>query len=568
MHFLTSGVNYMHKVNLDALIEREDFELVNQGHFEKRPQLRLDDLEQSATNFGLLRKPLFQRDTSSWPPEKIVEFIKSFLDNELIPNVIVWWSRQSGRIWVIDGAHRLSALIAWVNDDYGDGLILSKPFFAHKIPPEQQRLADQTRALVEKQIGTYKQLQYVDRNPEAARDDLQKLRSNGFTALPIDAQWVEGEASKAETSFKKINGNPTTIEPIELDIIQARRKPNAIATRAIMRQGTGYRYWNFDEQRVAEIEKLAKEIHSLLFDPILHTPVRTFDLPIAGEGYSAEAFKLIFDIVNIFNGFTPAMWRPKKTTRKRKTSKPELPDDETGDATLEVLNRTRDVVQLISADGDPRGGSLGVDPAVYFWGATGRFHPQAVLAVLKFVQELRTQDKFERFTDSRAEFEGFLLRHRSFTNQIAKLKGSRQRSLESLVEMYRILFRQLTALAQDEFPDDTKIVVAMQANPKLKDLIDKSEDDASDDEAVEEGRRIDVKFPVDVQTAGFLKQTKDAAPLCPICRARLHIKSMSKDHKTEVRNRGRGQLRNLQLAHPYCNTGYKEAKTAKGIKIA
>lgn len=558
----------MHKVNLDALIQREDFELVSQGHFDKKPQLRLLDLEQPAVNFGLLRKPLFQRDTSSWPPEKIVEFIKSFLDGELIPNVIVWWSRQSGRIWVIDGAHRLSALIAWVNDDYGDGLLLSKPFFAHRVPPEQQRLADQTRTLIEREIGGYKKLLYVERNPTASDSDLQRLRSNGFTALPIDAQWVDGDASKAEISFKKINGNPTTIEPIELDIIDARKKPNAIATRAIMRQGTGYRYWNFDEQHVTEIEKLAKDIHSLLFDPILQTPVRTFDLPIAGEGYSAEAFKLIFDIVNIFNEFTPSMWRTKKTVRRRKNSKPVLPDDETGDATLEVLNRIKKLVQLISADDDPRGGSLGLDPAVYFWGATGRFHPQAVLAVLKFVKELRTNNKFETFTDVRAHFEGFLLRHRSFTNQIAKLKGSRQRSLESLVEMYRILFGHLVALPDGEAPSDSEIIAAMQANPKLKDLVDKSEDEASEDEGIEEGRRVDVRFPVDVQSAGFLKQTKDAAPLCPICRARLHIKSMSKDHKTEVRNRGRGQLRNLQLTHPYCNTGYREAKAAKGISVA
>jgi len=44
----------------------------------------------------------------------------------LIPAIILW---NSGRyIFTIDGAHRLSALIAWVLDDYGDGII-SQTFF-------------------------------------------------------------------------------------------------------------------------------------------------------------------------------------------------------------------------------------------------------------------------------------------------------------------------------------------------------------------------------------------------------------------------------------------------------
>lgn len=48
--------------------------------------------------------------------------IESFVNDELVPAIILW-RNQGGYIFVIDGAHRLSSLGAWINDDYGDGPI-------------------------------------------------------------------------------------------------------------------------------------------------------------------------------------------------------------------------------------------------------------------------------------------------------------------------------------------------------------------------------------------------------------------------------------------------------------
>ena len=55
---------------------------------------------------------------------------------------------------MIDGAHRLSALIAWVHDDYGDGEV-SRRFFQNDLPDEQMRAARKTRELVNSQVGSY-----------------------------------------------------------------------------------------------------------------------------------------------------------------------------------------------------------------------------------------------------------------------------------------------------------------------------------------------------------------------------------------------------------------------------
>ena len=107
--------------NLDALIRREDFVVVidpkNIQAVEEAPKLKIQELENDSFMFRKLRKPDFQRTTAHWSPEKIAAFIKSFASGDLIPAVILWQSPTSGNVFVIDGAHRLSALIAWVHDD-------------------------------------------------------------------------------------------------------------------------------------------------------------------------------------------------------------------------------------------------------------------------------------------------------------------------------------------------------------------------------------------------------------------------------------------------------------------
>src|SRR5690242_6423416 len=105
-------------VNLDALIPREDFEIEpSPSQATANSTFQIRDLEASSFAYAVLRKPDFQRETSEWGPEKVVSFVESFLDGDLIPALILW--QAGNQVFVIDGAHRLSALIAWVQDDYG-----------------------------------------------------------------------------------------------------------------------------------------------------------------------------------------------------------------------------------------------------------------------------------------------------------------------------------------------------------------------------------------------------------------------------------------------------------------
>lgn len=143
-------------VNIDALIAREDFEAADEttNTASKISTLSVNDLKEGSGLFlASVRKPDFQRETADWDIDKIVRFIKSFVDGEFIPAVILWRS-QAGLIFVIDGSHRLSSLIAWVNDDYGDGQF-SLEAFDGEIPDEQRQIARKARETINSQIGPY-----------------------------------------------------------------------------------------------------------------------------------------------------------------------------------------------------------------------------------------------------------------------------------------------------------------------------------------------------------------------------------------------------------------------------
>jgi hypothetical protein len=73
-------------VNLDALIVREDFEVVGEGgEAPTKPSIEIRELEHDQFFFGGLRKPDFQRETSEWDPKRVAGLVRTFLKDDLIP---------------------------------------------------------------------------------------------------------------------------------------------------------------------------------------------------------------------------------------------------------------------------------------------------------------------------------------------------------------------------------------------------------------------------------------------------------------------------------------------------
>ena len=166
-------------VNLDALIVREDLH--------KRPDdtvppatktrdIKITELTTDSLFLQSLRKPDFQRETASWDSENVVDLVESFLKGDFVPSIILWFSAD-GKSFVIDGAHRLSALIAWVHDDYGDRRT-SLEFFSNFIPTEQKKIAEKTRNQMNSRVGSYEQIKQAGKSPKTSEEKHVKYSRN------------------------------------------------------------------------------------------------------------------------------------------------------------------------------------------------------------------------------------------------------------------------------------------------------------------------------------------------------------------------------------------------------
>lgn len=403
-----------HQVNLDSLILRQPFPK-DDTFSGKVPNFKLEELHHTKMYFGMLRKPDFQRSTSGWNPTMIFEFIVTFLDGGLIPSIIMWHSKTTNNVYVIDGAHRVSALIAYVNDDYGNGEISQKAW-GYAVPKAQIELHNKTKELIDKEIGSFVSLTDFGINPHKTNDLVKQRRGKAIAAMSVHIQTVDGDTALAEESFYKINSSSVAIDDTELDVIRARKKPNALATRVLISAGKGHKYWEGLPNH-QKIEDTAAEGYELLFGELSEIGPLSPDIPRAGQPYSSEAFKMVLDMVNYFNQITPAMWSHKTSSEPKRKGDgaplPKLQDDEDGKETLKFLEKIVDVAQLV-AGGPKISGSLGLEQGVYAYGVTGKVIPAVYIATLQFMQEKKKEKELVLFSVIRQRFEEFLVNHKQF----------------------------------------------------------------------------------------------------------------------------------------------------------
>lgn len=341
----------MKTVTLDALIPREDLDIVSDAgssnNTRNKYTLSIEDLKYDSFFFSALRKPIFQRETNEWEPTKVCGIIESFINSELIPSIILW-RNQSGFIFVIDGAHRLSSLGAWINDDYGDGVI-SNVYYSNYISQEQREIAQKTRELVNQRVGSFQEIFSITRNPNLTSNETKRRIAKNLGALAIQLQWVEGSADKAEDSFLKINQSATKISDAELELIINRSKAYAIAARAIVRAGKGFQYWSQYSQSTQEkIISYSQKIHEILFRGNTSNADDINSFSIGGLQSSSLTLDVVTQTVKICNGIADA----------------DKADVGTEKNIIEMLKNTLRILQYIHSKEQF---SLGMHPFIYFY---------------------------------------------------------------------------------------------------------------------------------------------------------------------------------------------------------
>lgn len=513
------------KVVLDALIPREDFDLKDEsGVAVNRNVLTMSvtDLDYNSFMYSAIKKPDFQRETNEWTPEKIYQLVLSFIAGELIPSIILWKS-MSNHIFVIDGSHRISALAAWVNDDYGDGPI-SREFFDNDIPKEQIKAAEITRNLINNNIGSYSELKSITRKP--CDDDEKNKRAKNLGSLALQLQWVEGNSLKAEESFFRINQQGTPISPTEIKLIKSRNAGNGLAARAIVRSGKGHNYWSkFSELVQDEIYKISKEINEILFLPEYKTPIKTLDLPIGGPLLSDQGQQLILETIKIANGLK---------------GEEELGNDEKGDETIKYLKNCRKIVRRVNS---LHVSSLGLHPIVYFYNMRGMHKIASYYAILGFIKYLDENKRFNEFIKIRKNFEEIMIHYEYLVQTIVRRYRQSTRGHKFITAYYiKIMDFLLQGYNVEE---------AIKALIMLKEFQYLSKEVMSIDEVTSD------RFSDGRKSSVFILEALKTAPRCSVCGGYLHINSITIDHKQRKQDGGTGDVGNGQLAHPYCNSTYK-----------
>ncbi|MGN7503556.1 MAG: GmrSD restriction endonuclease domain-containing protein [Alphaproteobacteria bacterium] len=516
----------MAKINLDALICREDFGVLGeQSQSNLFSNLPINQLI-SPVLYPFLRKPDFQRETNEWDEKKISGFIESFLNGELIPSIILW-RNPTGYYFVIDGAHRLSALISWVYDDYGDGKY-SREFYQNNISEEQLVNAEKARKYINRNIGSYVDVMNATQQESgSAKHLLEKAKSLG--AYSIQVQWVDGDVSKAEKSFFKINQQASKIDKTELKLLKSRKKPNCIAARAIIRRGEGRHYWSdFSAENQNRIEDISKEISDLLFSPALKTPVKTLDLPLGGKQMTAASLPLILDFVNLANDV-------------KSENEQELENDTTGDSTVHFLNRARKLIWRINST---HASSLGLHPAIYFYSREGKHKPASFTFTISFIKQLAKQNKLNGFTEKREKFEEFILNYDYLVQQLWRKYRQTSKAIPHVIDFYMFV---LELLDQDE---DVRFTLSKIKTNKKFDFLNINEE-------IENNIPQRSVFDTNQKSAVFIKDALGSSLKCKICNGYIHKNSITIDHIKRKEDGGLANINNGQIAHPYCNTTYK-----------
>jgi hypothetical protein len=114
-------------------------------------------------------------------------------------------------------------------------------------------------------------------------------------------------------------------------------------------------------------------------------------------------------------------------------------------------------------------------------------------------------------------------------------------------------------ICREELPNIKDIEIAISKDAQLSFLR------FLEDEADEVTRK---NFSSDTKSAKFLSEAKSSLIECEICRAYMHRNSITFDHIQDKKDGGSGDPSNAQIAHPYCNSTYKDlqAKVLTGVK--
>jgi hypothetical protein len=147
-------------------------------------------------------------------------------------------------------------------------------------------------------------------------------------------------------------------------------------------------------------------------------------------------------------------------------------------------------------------------------------------------------DFFKKFSKVRANLEDFLVANKALLTQ-AYANVNRDARVTRVRDMLDALITELAA--KKKVSADT-LLSSIGFSGRILELKSSSR----------------VRISDDTKSAVFLRDALSKSLRCEFCGGRLWpLKSVSYDHKIRKRDGGTGHSSNIQMMHPYCNTGMK-----------
>lgn len=562
-------------VYLDHLIPRENLrysraqDRAGSGGVNQEPDmLRLADLygERLFSQINLLRKPDFQRATSAWTPDDCVALLDSVVNEQIVPSIIQWASPDSKYNFILDGAHRVSVILAWLNDDWGDKAPASSIVDAEQLQ-QIKDVANIVRSLVKSKIGSFQdyrdiyeardrvEAQHLD--PEVVLGTKNYQRALFFDRLSrgsvgFHILWVPGDHRKAEQSFLKINKSGKQLTEWETKLVENRDSRFARAVMSISSVQSVEHYWPNTapddpdklqlEYKIKEIIAGVRALHETLSTPPYKTPINRLQQPLLVASADKKPYYVaeLLTIVEGHKGNVPETKVLMEQDRNDNAS-------QLIDKGWRLIADTQDVFRHLTG---PSPKSLGLIPALYFYSRDGRYVRSLLYGLIYWLcagEDDQILAKKRLFCAHRRAFEETLLANKEdLITGLSRKTGSGPEVTLPTAKFYRGLLQALM-----DHDDDREAEGFKKAYARLADELRTAGRKARAGDGADARAR---DFSVALKSRARLDELVNASITCGICGGKLDVgDGVQHDHIEEYAKGGKTVAENQRLTHPFCN---------------
>lgn len=511
---------------------------------EMSPSMQRDNFEVALTDFEKhpIIKCLFkadnQRSTECWSVQEIANFIEDCTEDQNINLCILYWKDIHGNIYIIDGAHRLSCIYAWINRYFADEQVPQAPNFND---PQKQDIR-----YLRNYLGDLADFQRICTDAEFAE------KKSKLEDIKISFRQVLGTPEDARRVFQSINSDTKRLDKYEEYHLRNRGSDAYYAIYACCYINDNKS--NLEElqyTRLNELIELGERIHQLLFSTIL----------LDNEMSHGKKIGLVNELMNIIAGDQIHNIMSLNQGERVENLMSHL---------LTILCR---IATPVKNAGVP---SLGLHPYLYFY-KDQRFQITSFLAWFSIVYEIHESRmqihhrkiSFKDFTRVRRSIEFLIANFPVATTETVGKFGSGIKGYDRLQIVYNA-FICLSLEMEVDFDDEKCLNTFILSMSKAFKYINFNEfyverflggyDDAVVKHVVgyvESISPISRSKPkaFSALTKSLLKHNFVVGNhnFCLICDGLIYLDSTESDHRIAKAVGGQGVLENGLLVHPICN---------------